>query len=183
MALATQALSAQPRGAHQMETVLLALESAVWLPHQLAVPASPPIPPTSGILTTQVPTPQPVLEHVPTPLRRFQMTFANWGWISRPWLASTLAPVELVEWMTLRSLEQLDTILQPFVEQTQDTTVRFNKVFTAYCKLCICLVYVEFGATSTDTITITNTYRSGGLTTAKTFNILARQISCTATWK
>merc|ERR1711884_519905 len=44
-------------------------------------------------------------------------------------------------------------------------------------------MYVEFGATSTDTITITNTYRSGGLTTAKTFNILARQISCTATWK
>merc|ERR1719350_1677813 len=44
-------------------------------------------------------------------------------------------------------------------------------------------MYVEFGATSTDTITITNTYRSGGLTTSKTFNILARQISCTATWK
>merc|ERR1711936_464429 len=38
-------------------------------------------------------------------------------------------------------------------------------------------MYVEFGATSTDTITLTNTYVSGGLTTAKTFNILARQIS------
>ena len=44
-------------------------------------------------------------------------------------------------------------------------------------------VYVEVGATSTDTITLTNTYRSGGLTTAKTFNILLRQISCTASWK
>jgi len=44
-------------------------------------------------------------------------------------------------------------------------------------------MYVEFGATSTDTITITNTYRSGGLTTAKAFNILMRQISCTASWK
>ena len=44
-------------------------------------------------------------------------------------------------------------------------------------------VYVEFGATSTDSITLTNTYVSGGLTTAKTFNILARQIACTASWK
>merc|ERR1712032_1242135 len=44
-------------------------------------------------------------------------------------------------------------------------------------------MYVEFGVTSTDTITLTNTYRSGGLTTAKTFNILLRQISCTARWK
>merc|ERR1711990_1001443 len=44
-------------------------------------------------------------------------------------------------------------------------------------------MYTEFGATSTDTITMTLTYGSSGLTTAKTFNILARQISCTATWK
>merc|ERR1719445_2284648 len=44
-------------------------------------------------------------------------------------------------------------------------------------------MYVEFGATSTDSVTLTNTYVSGGLTTAKTFNILARQISCTATYK
>jgi len=42
-------------------------------------------------------------------------------------------------------------------------------------------MYVEFGATSTDTITLTNTYAS--TTSAKTFNILARQISCTARWK
>ena len=45
------------------------------------------------------------------------------------------------------------------------------------------LVYAEFGATSTDSISMTLTYGSSGLTTAKTFNILARQISCTATWK
>ena len=44
-------------------------------------------------------------------------------------------------------------------------------------------VYTEFGATSTDTITMTLTYGSSGLTTAKTFNILARQISCTASYK
>ena len=44
-------------------------------------------------------------------------------------------------------------------------------------------MYVEFGATSTDSVTLTNTWRSGGLTTAKTYNILARQISCTAKWK
>ena len=44
-------------------------------------------------------------------------------------------------------------------------------------------VYVEFGATSTDTVTVTNTYSSDGLTTAKKFNILARQISCTAEWR
>jgi len=44
-------------------------------------------------------------------------------------------------------------------------------------------MYTEFGATSTDTITMTLTYGSSGLTTAKTFNILARQISCTASYK
>ena len=50
--------------------------------------------------------------------------------------------------------------------------------------LCIPLsVYAEFGATSTDSITMTLTYGSSGLTTAKTFNILTRQIACTASWK
>ena len=44
-------------------------------------------------------------------------------------------------------------------------------------------VYVEFGNTATDKITVTNTWRSGGLTTAKTYNILLRQISCTSSWK
>merc|ERR1712117_396834 len=42
-------------------------------------------------------------------------------------------------------------------------------------------MYAEFGATSTDTATVTFTY--GSTTTAKTFNILLRQISCTATWR
>ena len=42
-------------------------------------------------------------------------------------------------------------------------------------------MYVEFGATSTDTIGLTLTY--GSTTTAKSFNILARQLACTATWK
>jgi len=44
-------------------------------------------------------------------------------------------------------------------------------------------MYAEFGATSTDTISLTLTYGASGLTTAKTFNILTRQIACTATWK
>merc|ERR1712024_326716 len=44
-------------------------------------------------------------------------------------------------------------------------------------------MYTEFGATSTDTITMTLTWGSSGYTTAKTYNILARQISCTASWK
>merc|ERR1712024_134367 len=44
-------------------------------------------------------------------------------------------------------------------------------------------MYAEFGASSTDSITMTLTYGSSGLTTAKTFNILTRQISCTATWR
>ena len=44
-----------------------------------------------------------------------------------------------------------------------------------------CAVYVEFGATSTDTVGLTFTY--GSTTTAKTFNVLARQVSCTATWR
>ena len=42
-------------------------------------------------------------------------------------------------------------------------------------------VYVEFGATSTDTVGLTFTY--GSTTTAKTFSVLARQISCTAAWR
>ena len=53
---------------------------------------------------------------------------------------------------------------------------------THHSTLCLS-VYVEFGAGATDTVTLTNTYRSGGLTTAKTFNILLRQISCTASYK
>jgi len=44
-------------------------------------------------------------------------------------------------------------------------------------------MYVEFGATATDSVTLTNTYTSTGITTSKSYNILARQISCTATWK
>ena len=42
-------------------------------------------------------------------------------------------------------------------------------------------VYAEFGTTSTDTVSVTFTYAS--TTDAKTFNILTRQIACTATWK
>jgi len=41
-------------------------------------------------------------------------------------------------------------------------------------------MYAEFGADTTDTITITITY---GDTTAKTWNVLLRQIACTSTWK
>merc|ERR1719410_929611 len=44
-------------------------------------------------------------------------------------------------------------------------------------------MYVEFGTTSTDTVTLTNTWATGGLTTAKNYNILARQIPCTADYK
>jgi len=40
-------------------------------------------------------------------------------------------------------------------------------------------MYVEFGATSTDKITLKHTLD----TTSKSWNILARQISCTASWK
>ena len=42
-------------------------------------------------------------------------------------------------------------------------------------------MYVEFGATSTDTVGLTFTYSS--TTTAKTFNILLQQFSCTASWR
>ena len=41
-------------------------------------------------------------------------------------------------------------------------------------------MYVEFGATSTDTVGLTFTY--GSTSTGKTFNVLARQIACTSTW-
>jgi len=42
-------------------------------------------------------------------------------------------------------------------------------------------MYTEFGTTSTDTISLTITY--GSTSTAKTWNILTRQISCEAKWK
>ena len=132
MALVTPAPSAHPREAHLMETVRLDSESVVWSPPRLAAPASPQTQPTSETPTIRVPTPRPVLEHVPTPSRRSQMTSASWDWISRPWLDSTPAPVELVVWMTLRFLEQLDMILQPFVEPIQDTTVGFSKHHTSF---------------------------------------------------
>ena len=41
-------------------------------------------------------------------------------------------------------------------------------------------VYVEFGTTSTDSITLKHSY---GDTSTKSWNILARQISCTSSWK
>ena len=44
-------------------------------------------------------------------------------------------------------------------------------------------MYVEFGTSSSDTITLTNTWTAAGIATAKTYNILARQICCTDTWK
>jgi len=44
-------------------------------------------------------------------------------------------------------------------------------------------MYTEFGATSADSTKITLSYQAAGLTTEKSFNIMARQISCTATWK
>merc|ERR1712013_6767 len=42
-------------------------------------------------------------------------------------------------------------------------------------------MYSEFGASDTDTLTLTITY--GDTTTGKTFNILMRQIACTASWR
>jgi len=44
-------------------------------------------------------------------------------------------------------------------------------------------MYIEFGTLSTDSITLTNTWAAAGLTTAKNYNILARQIRCTDTFK
>ena len=44
-------------------------------------------------------------------------------------------------------------------------------------------MYVEFGTSSSDSITITNNFATAGLTSAKNYNILARQIDCTADWK
>jgi len=43
-------------------------------------------------------------------------------------------------------------------------------------------MYAEFGATSTDTATITLSYQETAFT-AKSFNILTRQVACTAPWK
>ena len=42
-------------------------------------------------------------------------------------------------------------------------------------------MYAEFGTSDTDTVSVTITYSS--TTSAKSFNVLTRQISCTASWK
>ena len=47
----------------------------------------------------------------------------------------------------------------------------------------MCPVYVEFGANSADTVRLTMSYDAEGLSSAKSFNILARQISCFAEWR
>ena len=39
-------------------------------------------------------------------------------------------------------------------------------------------MYVEFGTSSSDSVTLTNTWSTAGLATAKNYNILARQIGC-----
>ena len=44
-------------------------------------------------------------------------------------------------------------------------------------------MYVEFGANSADTVRLTVTYNGAALTSVKSFNILARQISCFAEWR
>ena len=44
-------------------------------------------------------------------------------------------------------------------------------------------MYVEFGANAADTVRLTVSYNADGLTSAKSFNILARQISCFAEWR
>jgi len=44
-------------------------------------------------------------------------------------------------------------------------------------------MYVEFGTSDTDSVTLTNTWATSGLATPKSYNILARQIPCTATYK
>ena len=87
--------------------------------------------------------------------------------------------------MTLLQLQdKLErTPRQISVEQTRTITVKYSVRKPFKVVNFLCSVYVEFGATSTDTVTLTNTYVSSGLTTAKKYNILARQISCTAEWK
>jgi len=44
-------------------------------------------------------------------------------------------------------------------------------------------MYVEFGTGASDSVTLTNTWNAANLATAKSYNILARQIPCTATYK
>ena len=58
---------------------------------------------------------------------------------------------------------------------TQTVNIISSQIFTIW------LVYAEFGASSTDSISLTFTY--GSTTSAKTWNVLLRQISCTASYK
>lgn len=44
-------------------------------------------------------------------------------------------------------------------------------------------MYIEFGTSASDSITLTNTWSATGIATAKNYNILARQICCTDSWK
>ena len=75
--------------------------------------------------------------------------------------------------------DKLAVILPQSVGPTQDTTVS-RKIF-GMSSFNSSLVYTEFGTTDTDTLTLTITY--GDTTTGKNFNILLRQIECTAAWK
>ena len=61
--------------------------------------------------------------------------------------------------------------------------MRYYYIYRAKLSKCTCPVYVEFGANSADTVKLTVSYIAAALTSAKSFNILARQISCFAEWR
>merc|ERR1719317_185042 len=74
------------------------------------------------------------------------------------------------------------------IRNTHFYIIRWGCRFTHFIFLFLCSITFSTccttcttSTTSTDTITLTLTY--GSTTTAKTWNLLLRQISCDATWK
>ena len=98
---------------------------------------------------------------------------------SKPWLA-TQPPLLGFAQTSLKPLVRLVKIPQLSVGQTLVTTVRYLGLSDFSFYSVMPPVYVEFGTSATDSIALKTTL---GDTSTKTWNILARQIACTDTWK
>ena len=77
---------------------------------------------------------------------------------------------------------KLERPFHPSVAPTPTTTVNFQTYWHKFTVINnVYSVYVEFGATSTDTVTVTNTL--GSTTSTLKWNILTQQIPCTASYR
>ena len=117
---------------------------------------------------------------------KFLIIFVHWDLISKPFLGLRPA-LPLLELARTPSSprDNLELIRPTSVAPILTTTVRWiddtsNALIEMWAPFIIS-VYVEFGASATDSITLTNTWAS--TTSGKSYNILTRQIACDASWK